>query len=130
MLNNLGKILNIKLCRFRRKNNNEDSIRYEGYVIECENNSVLIGVDDNPQCCETYGCLSNRNDLSYYIGSELLSVEEVLFNDCIYKIKNPERTDVMFVNVNTSLGTLQLALYNEHRDSCEHHVSIFCLTSA
>jgi hypothetical protein len=111
-----GKIKSIRKETFSQS----DWEAYDGYVIECENDIVKIGIDNNQSCCENWGYMSsNDEDLDYYVGADLLSVRVV--DENLLKTKILEEGDIfsegggiMFVDVDTTRGVFQIAMYNDH----------------
>lgn len=70
--------------------------------------------------------MSSDDDFSEYIGSELLCV------DVVDKALN-KKTDIdiyeggiIFLNLETSNGTLQFAVYNEHNGYYGHNAKVTC----
>ena len=104
---------------------------YDGYKIKTEQDEYLFLIDNGQNCCEDWGYLSTPDELSDYIGADLLSVKRVTVNDCAkdeylkdmmeYKY-DPANT--MFVNVETSNGLLQFAAYNQHNGYYSHDVML------
>jgi hypothetical protein len=114
------KLLSVKETTFKYDNNN-----YEGVIITLEDGTeIKIGIDDDQQCCEKTGFLSSNDDYSDFIGAEFLTVLTVDTNNLVSKLKDIYETDVAFINVETSKGTLQFAVYNEHNGYYGHDVIV------
>lgn len=116
----LGKIKNIREIT-------EGSM--EGYLVETKKYTVKLLIDTTQNCCESSGYLSSSDDLDYFIGAELLDVKEV---DSADLIKSPYIDDshegegggTIFINLNTSKGELQFAVYNYHNGFYSHTVRV------
>lgn len=109
-----------------------DWYKYEGFIIKTESDLSYVLIDNCGQCCESWGYFEdNDEDLSYYVGAELLSMEvidEDLINHKMIKAYSKDgHIDVydggaVFVNVNTSKGSFQLSVYNSHNGYYGHTV--------
>lgn len=77
-------------------------------------------------CCEDWGYFSSEDDYNDFIGAELLNV--VIVDDalkCAEMDKFSEyHDDAIFVNLETSKGVLQFAVYNSHNGYYGHTVRI------
>lgn len=99
---------------------------YEGYMIVTDEQTIELGISSGQNCCESYGYFATNDDLQEFVGAKL---EAVLLVDTELKVnpvpKSPEIYDcggVMFVNFETSKGTMQLAVYNAHNGYYGHSV--------
>ena len=117
--------------KIKRITKSEDSFKvnnhsFAGYIIECENDTVKIGIDNGQSCCEDWGYLSSGDeDLSYYAGAELYDVAVV--NEKLARSRissqnwtSPIAGDIMFIDLETSVGVLQFAVYNDHNGYYGH----------
>lgn len=103
---------------------------YLGYEIHTDQQVITVFISNSSGCCENWGFLTTEDTISEFIGSELLSLEVI---DMDYK-SHPltkdgewylEYEDVFcFVDVNTSQGKLQFAIYNMHNGYYGHSVEI------
>lgn len=97
---------------------------YDGYKVETDEGVFFIVIENDSQCCENWGYLSSNDELHEFEGSELYSVNivdtklETVEDVCSYE------GDCMFVNLETSGGTLQLVCYNEHNGYYGHHAML------
>lgn len=99
---------------------------YDGYKIETTVQTILFLINNGQSCCEEWGSMISEDNLEDFIGSNLLSIENV--EDAEGDIKkyfiedfyNDQPSDSILINVNTSNGTLQFALYNDH-NGCYGH---------
>ena len=100
---------------------------YDGYEIKTENDTYYFLIENGQSCCENWGYISSDEDLSKYIGKELLSIDvvnrgckkivDILDDDCVYE------DDCVFINLNFSdMSELQLAVYNSHNGYYGHEV--------
>ena len=105
----------------------DDYRGYDGYVIKTNVQEIIIGIDNYQSCCEDWGHLTSEDNFDDFIGAELLSVEVV---DGEYKSEKITLSDYfsvdecIFVNVQTTEGTLQFVLYNSHNGYYGHKVVI------
>ena len=98
---------------------------YEGVVIELDNGEeIKIGIDGDQQCCEEAGFLSSNDEYDDFIGADFLKVLVVDTNNCVKELKDIYEPNVIFVNVETSNGTLQFVAYNDHNGYYGHDVII------
>lgn len=106
---------------------------YEGYEVLTNKRSIKIGVTNEQDCCEVFGSISdNDEDLDYFVGKELLSIDYV--EDGSYKKSplllnkfegaEPWYVDCAFMNINTNGGPFQLAVYNDHNGYYGHTVKV------
>lgn len=115
----MEKILNIEECEF-------DGL--EGYKMTTSNQEILMGIDNEGQCCENFGYLMSEDDLSEFIGSELIKIEAVdaSLNVSVVEYLSNQDVDMnscMFFNFYTTNGMLQFVAYNEHNGYYSHKVS-------
>ncbi len=114
-------ILEIKEAIFKR--NQSDWNEFEGYEIKTDSQLIKIGVSNGQACCENWGYLTTNDSLEEFIGAELLSISEVdeaLNKKEIEETKYLDEGNTMFVNLETSNGTLQFVCYNSHNGYYGH----------
>jgi hypothetical protein len=123
----MEKIISIK--EISRK---EDYTNYAGYAITTDQQVIKLLIDDEGQCCESWGYFMSEDDFSEFIGTELLDVK---ITDTELKAGILEKHDVnlddewfeggvMFVDIATSKGTLQFVAYNEHNGYYGHEAKV------
>ena len=98
----------------------DDLCLYDGFFVVTDQQTIKVGISNYTTCCERWGYFLTNDDLSEFIGAELLEVK--LVDKCLSVSKAPEiyEGDVMFVNFETSKGTLQFVAYNEHNGYYGH----------
>jgi hypothetical protein len=109
----------------------------EGYKIVTDKQEILILINNSQQCCEEWGyeacsekgILETQDDLDDYIGAEILDIEIVDTEKDIYKSLTDRvyrfySSNAEFVNVKTSKGKLQFAVYNAHNGYYGHKIYI------
>lgn len=117
----MSRILNIEeVCDF--KIDNSDQI-HEGIKIETETERILFLIDSYRQCCENFGkYLSTPEDLKEYIGAEYLGYSNDSKELPIVEEVFGEKFETMFLNIHTSKGTIDFAVYNRHNGYYSHAV--------
>ncbi len=101
---------------------------YEGFLITTSKQKIKFGISDDQQCCEYPGHLSTNDDIQEFIGAEILNIN--LVEDDDYKTDQMvngnfiDKKFLVFINIETTKGTLQLAVYNMHNGYYGHEVTI------
>lgn len=112
----MEKILKIEETSFDGK---------DGFVITTDQQEIKLGIDNGQSCCENWGYFMSEDDLSEFVGSNLISVKVV---DTALKrrdeIEDLYEGDAMFVNIETSNGLLQFVAYNEHNGYYGHEACV------
>ena len=96
---------------------------FDGFSIETNLQTIKIGICGAQSCCENFGCIITNDDISEFIGVEILGVsltDTALNKKEIPELEFSECGGVMFVNIETSNGLLQFAAYNSHNGSYGH----------
>lgn len=102
---------------------------YEGYKITTSEQEILFLISDNQDCCESTGSFATNDNLDDFIGSEIKDIKIV---DTSLNQKKVDEIieygldagNIMFVNINTDKGTLQLTAYNSHNGYYGHSAHI------
>lgn len=112
----MEKILKIEETSFDGK---------DGFVITTDQQEIKLGIDYDQLCCEKWGYFMSEDDLSEFVGSNLIAVKVV---DTALKtwdeIEDMYEGDAMFVNIETSNGLLQFVAYNEHNGYYGHEACV------
>jgi len=112
----MEKILKIEETSFDGK---------DGFVITTDQQEIKLGIDNGQSCCENWGYFMSEDDLSEFVGSNLIAVKVV---DTALKkwdeIEDMYEGDAMFVNIETSNGLLQFVAYNEHNGYYGHEACV------
>lgn len=112
----MEKILKIEETSFDGK---------DGFVITTDQQEIKLGIDNGQYCCENWGYFMSEDDLSEFIGANLISVKVV---DTALKkweeIEDMYEGEAMFVNIETSNGLLQFVAYNEHNGYYGHEACV------
>ncbi|HEX2868717.1 MAG TPA: hypothetical protein VHO03_16875 [Ignavibacteriales bacterium] len=104
---------------------NNDWKTYDGYEIITDRQRIKILIENDQNCCESWGYLASEDDFTDFIGAELYKLTET--NTALKTVKVPAFLDeggVIFVNIETSKGTLQFAVYNGHNGYYGHSVKV------
>lgn len=103
---------------------------YSGFCVTTDKQEIFIAISSMQSCCENWGYLvMNDDDKEAFIGATL---KEITTTDTALKTKALEDLksgyvdagDCVFVNLETSRGTLQFAVYNAHNGYYGHEVFI------
>jgi hypothetical protein len=95
---------------------------FDGYAIETTHRVIKVGISNYQSCCENWGYLTTNDDLQDFVDTKLLGVKIV---DTALKVEPIKEKDfyeasLMFVNFETSHGTMQLVAYNDHNGYYGH----------
>jgi hypothetical protein len=111
----MEKILKIKETDFDN---------FTGFQILTNLQTISIGISNEQQCCENFGCIITNDEIDEFLNSELIeiSITDTVLNN--KKIKELEylkyEGEAMFINLETSKGLLQFVAYNEHNGYYGH----------
>lgn len=106
-----------------------------GYKITTNLQEITMLIDNESSCCESWGYMMTNDDIKEFIGAYIFSISltdtELGTKNITPKCENDDDDDgddrakhVMFVNIDTTRGTLQFAAYNEHNGYYGHEVEI------
>lgn len=114
----------------------------EGYKIVTDKQEILILINNSQQCCEEWGyeacssegIIETKDDFKDFIDAELISIESIypethngisVYNALLEEISY-DRSEIAaeFVNIKTSNGLLQFAVYNCHNGYYGHKIYI------
>lgn len=118
----MEKILEIKEQSFNLGKYSD----YDGYIIITDKQEIKFGISNSQSCCERWGYFSSEDDFKEFIGADLIDMETVDTVLNIGKLKDEEVDvdDCMFINVKTSNGLLQFAVYNSHNGYYGHDIKL------
>lgn len=119
----MSKILNIEFVY--NVNFNDDYPCYDGFKIETEDEEMYFLINNFQQCCENWGTyLYTPEDLKDYIGAEYLGYDEKSCSEIENHLKNEvvDPDEICFLNIHTSNGTIDFAVYNSHNGYYSHAV--------
>lgn len=103
---------------------------FEGFLIKTEKQTIKLGISSDQSCCEQFGYFMTNDDLADFIGAEVL---EISLTDDLLKGVSLETGEngskyasgmIMFVNIETSKGTLQFVAYNDHNGYYGHEAVV------
>lgn len=100
----------------------------DGVKIDFDNDkSLVFGISNDQDCCEEWVYISqvDNEDVSNYIGAKIRSIEIVDYyvSTQLEEIGACE-TDCYFLNVMTTKGELNFAVYNIHNGYYGHRVTM------
>lgn len=100
----------------------------DGYKIETDIHMFHVLIDNGQSCCESWGYMSSEDDLTQFVGSELL---EIRLTDKALNQKVVDESEyyndmggIQFVDFVTDKGTFQLAVYNAHNGYYGHGILV------
>jgi hypothetical protein len=121
-------IISIKPTNIMRKDRWPHMKPMGGFTIQTNKQDISILIDSERSCCEEFGMLTSQDTFDDFIGAEILSIERVddalvvypvLLEFCEYL-----RARTVFININTTAGTLQFTAYNSHNGYYGHDVLV------
>lgn len=122
----MEKILKIEqINNFKHASKNWQ--HFDGYKIITDKQEILMGISNEQNCCENWGYLMSNDDFEDFIDSELLEVNttDQAFNQKILDLTNDlYDAHSIFINIETTEGTLQFTAYNGHNGYYGHSVII------
>ena len=120
----MSKIVKIEEVNNVNFNNNRYS-NYDGFRIETEDEEIYFVIDNSQQCCENWGTyLYTPEDLREYVGADYLGYDESSCSEIENGLKSEyvESDEICFLNIHTSKGTIDFAVYNSHNGYYSHAV--------
>ena len=117
----------------------DEKIRTSGYEIMTDKQTIKLLINDEQSCCEDWGYFISEDDISRFIGTDLISISVTDTELKTYSVfqegeanKDPHYSDnnekfpssYMFVNILTSEGLLQFVAYNDHNGYYGHSAYI------
>lgn len=103
---------------------------YSGFEIGTDNQAIKLLIQSDQLCCERWGYFMSEDDIQSFVGSHFL---ELKITDNELKEGLLEKHDlnheyfegsVMFVDIETTNGTLQFVAYNAHNGYYGHQALI------
>lgn len=95
-----------------------------GYVLTVDDGldigTIKLGISNDQCCCEEWGYITTPDDVSEFIGSEVLDI------NLVSQMQRPDGdcAGTMFINIETDNGLLQLSVYNNHNGYYGHVVEV------
>lgn len=100
----------------------------DGYKVETEDHILHVLIDNGQSCCENWGYLSSEDDLTPFIGTELVEIKltDVALNQSVVEKSGyyEDSGGIQFVDFVTDKGTFQLAVYNAHNGYYGHGILV------
>lgn len=123
----MEKILEIKEVKNVKSITPGEYDRYDGYQITTDKRTIMILITNDSQCCEDWGYLASNDNFNDFIGCELtnVSITDTSLKTYDVDLSDLEDGGAIFVNFETSNGTLQFAVYNAHNGYYGHYVKVF-----
>lgn len=120
----MAKIVDIVEEDFTRNLNGYHSY-FDGFVITLDDDSkICLGISNSTQCCENWGYFMTNDSTWDFIDAEVLDVKVVDEILNVERVADTYEGSTMFVNIETSVGTLQFTAYNEHNGYYIHEAVV------
>lgn len=103
---------------------------FEGYEVVTSKQTILFGIDNHSDCCESWGHLSTEDNLDEFVGATLLGItrtDEALNTEFAKKVNGEYGLDdggAIFITLETSKGNLQFVVYNSQNGYYGHSVEL------
>lgn len=113
----IEEVYNITLSKY--------SSTYDGIMIETEDEVIYFVIDNNQCCCENWGTyLYTPEKLENYIGADYLGYTESFCEQIANSLKDEYvgTDETCFLNIKTSKGDIDYAVYNSHNGYYSHAV--------
>lgn len=115
----------------------DDYTTYSGFRIKTEYDVVTLAIADQQSCCEIFGYFLTEDDPSKFIGQWLTAIKITDTNRSSKKFDYDsdwkgdddgticlESGDVLFVDIETELGSMQFVAYNAHNGYYGHEAVV------
>lgn len=116
----------VKIEEVNNVNFNDDSYsNYDGFRIETEDEEMYFLINNFQSCCENWGTyLYTPEDLREYVGADYLGYDESSCSEIENSLKSEyvKSDAICFLNIHTSKGTIDFAVYNSHNGYYSHAV--------
>jgi hypothetical protein len=109
----------------------------EGYKITTDDQEITLLMSIEQDCCEDPGFFLSEDDFQKFIGAQLFGIELTDTNrsNTVFTYSwsrelddreyiSLDAGDVMFVDIKTSVGTLQFVAYNSHNGYYGHSATV------
>lgn len=101
----------------------------EGLLVTTNKQVIKIGISSGQSCCEDSGSFSTNDNIKDFIGAEVLGIKltDTSLNTQMIKERFEYGFDsggIQFVDIETSKGPLQYAVYNSHNGYYGHNIKI------
>lgn len=131
----------IKLLKEEKLPLSLENRRMEGYKIVTSKQNIFVLIDAEQFCCESWGydacssegIITSNDDFNDFIGAELVDVaiispgthkEVKIYSKLLDISYDGDEDNAEFVNLNTTNGLLQFAVYNSHNGYYGHDIYI------
>lgn len=131
----------IKLLKEEKLPLSLENSRMEGYKIVTSKQNIFVLIDAEQCCCENWGyeacsskgVITSNDDFNDFVGAELIDVAIVepethkavkIYSELLSISYDGDEDNAEFVNLNTTNGLLQFAVYNSHNGYYGHSIYI------
>ena len=108
-------------------NKKYDTHTLDGFEIITDKQTIMLGIDNYQDCCESWGYFLSEDNINDFINSNLINIKitdkQLKIIDDFDSTKSYEG-DCIFIDIITNKGTLQFVAYNEHDGYYGHSVII------
>lgn len=116
----MEKIIRIEEASFKREKDEWQT--FDGYQIVTDKQTIKMGISNSQSCCEDWGYFMSNDNLEEFVGANLIDVKitDTELNSKKLQEKDLYEPCLMFVDFNTTNGTLQFVAYNSHNGYYGH----------
>lgn len=117
----MEKIIRIEETNFKKsKDDWDDWDDFDGYAVITDKQTIKLGISNHQSCCENWGYFMSEDNLKDFENAELIEIQIV--DNCLKpkKLDDIYEGKTMFVNLETTKGTLQFTAYNSHNGYYSH----------
>ena len=99
-----------------------------GYKVTTTDQEIVLVIDNEQSCCETFGYFWCNDKVQDFVGAELWGISltdtelDAVFMD--ENVQNMYEGGIMFVDLVTSRGVLQFVAYNSHNGYYGHRAVV------
>jgi hypothetical protein len=113
------------------KNYKIDGQLFDGFKISSQTEEILAIISNDQDCCEKFGYFATNDNINEFVGADIFGID--ITSECLDKTRLEKEKltkdwldagKVVFVDIQTNKGTLQLAVYNSHNGYYGHDIKI------
>lgn len=115
-------VMNEVILEIKEVSNPDKHVGYDGYLIKTDKQEIFLGVSNGQCCCESWGVVLSEDTVDDYVGGYLIDIKvtDKALNSKVLNEVYYDEGGVMFVDLITTRGVLQFAVYNSHNGYYGH----------